>query len=86
LYADPDPDPTAQINADPCGSGSGYETLAITRTIWSFEDWLDPKPANVMKAGGVVKNLLSIKSPFFYKGTVDLAYTNPMYLPSRVKC
>jgi hypothetical protein len=25
LYADPDPDPTAQINADPCGSGS--ETL-----------------------------------------------------------
>ncbi len=29
LYADPDPDPTAQINADPCGSGSGYgsETL-----------------------------------------------------------
>jgi hypothetical protein len=29
LYADPDPDPTAQINADPCGSGygSGSETL-----------------------------------------------------------
>jgi hypothetical protein len=27
LYADPDPDPTAQINADPCGSGS--ETLLI---------------------------------------------------------
>jgi len=26
---DPDPDPTAQINADPCGSGygSGSETL-----------------------------------------------------------
>jgi hypothetical protein len=31
LYADPDPDPTAQINADPCGSGSGYgsETLLV---------------------------------------------------------
>ncbi len=30
LYADPDPDPAAQINADPCGSGSGYgsETLS----------------------------------------------------------
>ncbi len=29
LYADPDPDPAAQINADPCGSGygSGSETL-----------------------------------------------------------
>jgi hypothetical protein len=34
LNADPDPDPTAQINADPCGSGSdpcgsgyGSETL-----------------------------------------------------------
>ncbi len=25
---DPDPDPTAQINADPCGSGS--ETLLLT--------------------------------------------------------
>jgi hypothetical protein len=24
---DPDPDPAAQINADPCGSGSGYGTL-----------------------------------------------------------
>ncbi len=28
LYADPDPDPTDQINADPCGSGS--ETLVLT--------------------------------------------------------
>ncbi len=27
LYADPDQDPTAQINADPCGSGSGSEIL-----------------------------------------------------------
>jgi hypothetical protein len=29
LYADPDPDPAARINADPCGSGygSGSETL-----------------------------------------------------------
>jgi hypothetical protein len=26
---DPDPDPTAQINADPCGSGSRSETLVI---------------------------------------------------------
>jgi hypothetical protein len=24
---DPDPDPATQINADPCGSGSGSETL-----------------------------------------------------------
>jgi hypothetical protein len=27
LNADPDPDPATQINADPCGSGSGSETL-----------------------------------------------------------
>jgi hypothetical protein len=27
LYADPDP--TAQINADPCGSGSGSENLIL---------------------------------------------------------
>jgi len=31
LYADPDTDPTAQINADPCGSGS--ETLKKTHTV-----------------------------------------------------
>jgi hypothetical protein len=24
---DPDPDPAPQINSDPCGSGSGFETL-----------------------------------------------------------
>jgi hypothetical protein len=31
LNANPDPDPATQINADPCGSGSGYgsETLYI---------------------------------------------------------
>jgi hypothetical protein len=34
FYADPDPDPTAQINADLCGSGS--ETL--------FLSLLDPDP------------------------------------------
>jgi hypothetical protein len=34
LYADPDPDPAAQINADPCGSGSGSETLFTTYSIW----------------------------------------------------
>ncbi len=30
MYAEPDPDPAAQINADPCGAGygSGSETLA----------------------------------------------------------
>ncbi len=27
LYADPDPDPAAQINTDPSGYGSGSETL-----------------------------------------------------------
>jgi hypothetical protein len=27
---DPDPDPAAQINADPCGSGSGSETLNVS--------------------------------------------------------
>ncbi len=36
LCADPDPYPTAQINADPCGSGSGYgsgsETLFLTHS------------------------------------------------------
>jgi hypothetical protein len=26
---DPDPDPATQINADPCGSGSGSETLGF---------------------------------------------------------
>jgi hypothetical protein len=30
LYADPDPDPAAQINTDPCGSGSGSETLVLS--------------------------------------------------------
>ncbi len=29
---DPDPDPAAQINADPCGSGSGSETLNLA--VW----------------------------------------------------
>jgi hypothetical protein len=29
LYADPDQDPTAQINADSCGSGYRSETLNI---------------------------------------------------------
>ncbi len=29
MYADPDPDPAAQINADPCGSGYGSETLGL---------------------------------------------------------
>ncbi len=27
MNADPDPDPATQINADPCGSGYGSETL-----------------------------------------------------------
>jgi hypothetical protein len=31
LYADLDPDPAAQINADPCGSGSGSETLVMSK-------------------------------------------------------
>jgi hypothetical protein len=36
---DPDPDPAAQINADPCGSGygSGSETLLYTcQQSWNF--------------------------------------------------
>ena len=39
---DPDPDPTAQINADPCGSGygSGSETLLL----WVIFALLDPDP------------------------------------------
>ncbi len=33
LYADPDPDPAAEINADPCGSGYGSETLLKCKEI-----------------------------------------------------
>jgi hypothetical protein len=35
LYADPDPDPAAQINADPCGSGS--ETLFERVQVFSHD-------------------------------------------------
>jgi hypothetical protein len=34
LYADPDP--TAQINADPCGSGYGSETLPRAQKSLDF--------------------------------------------------
>jgi hypothetical protein len=30
---DPDPDPATQINADPCGSGYGSETLRFTTLL-----------------------------------------------------
>jgi hypothetical protein len=30
LNADPDTDPAPQINADPCGSGSGYGSVSET--------------------------------------------------------
>jgi hypothetical protein len=36
LYADPDPDQAAQINADPCGSGS--ETLPYNVPVLVLED------------------------------------------------
>jgi hypothetical protein len=36
---DPDPDPATQINADPCGSGYGSETLTKTVcTVTSVAD------------------------------------------------
>jgi hypothetical protein len=35
---DPDPDPATQINADPCGSGSGSETLQCTVHLEIIED------------------------------------------------
>jgi hypothetical protein len=42
LNADPDPEPATPINADPCGSGSGSESLVKTVSnyqkdkIWVF--------------------------------------------------
>jgi hypothetical protein len=50
LYADPDPDPTAQINADPCGyeSGSGSETLAGS-TVVTLKGSPDPRPLLILQ-------------------------------------
>ncbi len=41
MYADPDPDPAAQINADPCGSG--FETLVLgPDSVKSVDPYPDP--------------------------------------------
>jgi hypothetical protein len=40
---DPDPDPTAQINADPCGSGSETLVLPVFVPGLSSFVWSDPK-------------------------------------------
>ncbi len=54
LYADPDP--TAQINADPCGSGSetllvGYLVVLIQNHLDSTVGWYDLLDAVVISQG-----------------------------------
>jgi hypothetical protein len=39
LNADPDSDPAAQINADPCRSGSGSKTLILNIAIFRIPDY-----------------------------------------------
>jgi hypothetical protein len=39
---DPDPDPAAQINADPCGSGSGSETLPAVFRVRIYKPLRSP--------------------------------------------
>jgi hypothetical protein len=34
---DPDPDPATQINTDPCGYGSGSQTLAFGAIMYHLE-------------------------------------------------
>ncbi len=42
MNADPDPDPATPINADPCGSGSGSETLLES------DEYINHSSSNVM--------------------------------------
>jgi hypothetical protein len=47
MYADPDPDPAAQINADPCGSGSETLVLSVFDFSGSFlPSWIRIRIAN----------------------------------------
>jgi hypothetical protein len=53
LYADPDPDPTAQINADPCGSGSGSETLGLVFESKTNPGGFEDIPVSESRAGTI---------------------------------
>ncbi len=52
MYADPDP--TAQINADPCGSGSGYgsETLTYVQQMWGIIGHVTVEAGNTVGTDG----------------------------------
>ncbi len=59
MYADPDPDPAAQINADPCGSGS--ETLLF----WGVKilNFFDEDPGSGMETVQIRDGKCRIRDP-----------------------